>query len=874
MKYVCSRARILALIVLLTLTTTGWIAPAAAAGLELRETSIRRNFLRMEKGARIQWEVFNATSQPVSGAVLKFTLDEGLFQEIRLPELTPGARHEAGHFVDTGLRAGDYELKGVIEAAGSVSERAITIRIVERPLPHRMPVVMWGHPWGGDRTIEEAIGPLKAIGFTHALTNTGADEPGRKAFATAVWEAGKPVPEISPAILRRVDEALGLGFHLSIYASPARTIEYNWADPDRVTHRIDRDGERPGRRYSVCGLIDEVRTFCYNMGASMAEALRDYPALDSALVHTEIRDHTELCFHDHDREAFRQYAGIDIPAEVEKTKGVDYRQLDAFPADRIIADDHPILTYYRWFWKQGDGWNDLHTLTHQGLQSAGRHLWTWFDPTIRAPSVWGSGGEVDYVSHWTYTYPNPEVMGFSTDDLFAMARGSSNPDQDVMKMTNVIWYRSAVAPAPRNDRQAQWEKDVPADAPLITMPPDILALSFWSKISRPVKGIMYHGLQSLLYWPPQRDYWYTNSETKDTLRHLVKEIIEPLGPTLVQVPDADAEVAFLKSFTSEMFAGRGAYGWGGGGTNAYLVLRYAQLQPDVVYEETILEGALDDYRVLVLTYCDVLPKSVAAKVRAFQASGGIVVGDEYLAPGIIADVTMTNPKPSGKADAQKAQLLHKATELRAALNPYLRRHLRRRSDSDNPDILTRVRHYGVADYLFAYNDKRQFGDYIGHHGLVMDQGVPAQAVVKLHRAAGHVYDLLEGRRVDVTARSGWMHIAHDFGGGEGRLWMITPRRIKDVTVDAPATARRGGPFTITIAVVDDLGKAVNAIMPVRVEILDGDGDTMEFSGHYGAKDGTLEITFDIAPNDKPGEWTVRAVDLAAGTQRERLITVE
>ena len=61
----------------------------------------------------------------------------------------------------------------------------------------------------------------------------------------------------------------------------------------------------------------------------------------------------------------------------------------------------------------------------------------------------------------------------------------------------------------------------------------------------------------------------------------------------MQVPDRKSDVAFLESFASQMFARRGTYGWNGGWEgDAYLVLRYAGLQPEVVYGETIQRDGL------------------------------------------------------------------------------------------------------------------------------------------------------------------------------------------------------------------------------------------------------------------------------------------
>ena len=71
----------------------------------------------------------------------------------------------------------------------------------------------------------------------------------------------------------------------------------------------------------------------------------------------------------------------------------------------------------------------------------------------------------------------------------------------------------------------------------------------------------------------------------------------------------------------------------------------------------------------------------------------------------------------------------KAAELREKLGNRYERY----GDTSNPDAVIRFRHYDSTDYLFVVNDKRTFGDYVGHHGKVMEQGLPQTAQIQLNR---------------------------------------------------------------------------------------------------------------------------------------------
>ncbi|MFH1920634.1 MAG: hypothetical protein ABIP48_12195, partial [Planctomycetota bacterium] len=99
------------------------------------------------------------------------------------------------------------------------------------------------------------------------------------------------------------------------------------------------------------------------------------------------------------------------------------------------------------------------------------------------------------------------------------------------------------------------------------------------------------------------------------------------------------------------------------------------------------------------------------------------------------------------------------------------------------------------------------------------------------------------------------------------------QRIADVLVKTPQQAKLGGRLPLDISVVDDAQEPVRAVVPIQVEILDTNNRPAEFSGFYGAKDGRLTVTADLASNDSVGQWTWRVTELASGITREGKIAV-
>ena len=836
----------------------GGIVPYFRGGLEVSFAAGRTVFVRMEKAAAVRVAIRNDAGVPISGLAGRIRFG-GREQPVAVAELGVNGEHTVAVPVDTTLKPGAYQIdvavSGTVEGRTIRSSKQHQVIVAPRRPPNQMPVVMWG---GGD------LETLKDIGFTHHLIHL--------VDYARVWEAGAPTEAMDSGraqeLGQMLDEHLANGIGGVVYVYPGR-----WAASSKTLAgkylRIDRAGKQSGHE-NVSASFPDVLRFGYNVGASVARTFGHYPALQGSLIHSEIRDGTDVSFHPHETQAFQDVAGYPIPREVVGKGGIRYTAIPDFPSQRVIPDDNRILTFYRWFWKDGDGWNPLHTQVHNGLKSTGREdLWTFYDPAVRVPDIWGSGGGVDVISQWTYSYPDPIKIGQATDELFAMAAGAAH-DQKVMKMTQIIWYRSGTAPELPEDKStwAQWEKDIP-DARFVTISPDHLREALWSKLSRPIRGIMYHGWGSLVP-VTQGGYKFTNPETRPALTQLIRDVVRPLGPTLLQVPDRQSDVAILESFASQVFAGRGTRGWSGSWeADMHLILQWAQVQPTIVFDETVVRDGLDRFRVLVMPCCDVLTESVYQAVAAFQARGGLVVADEHITPAVTPDILVQSRRRDGPADQDKAELQRKAAALRAELDPFYERY----GEASNPDVVVRFRQYASTDYLFAINDKRTYGSYVGHHRKVMEKGVPMEATLTVQRASGSVYDLVKHERVPTQRVGDGLAFQAAFGPGAGRLFMIVERPLERLDVSAPERAQVGEPVEVKVSVLDGRGRAVAAVVPVQIDVVDPEGKAAELSGYYGAKDGAVSVRVDLAANDLPGTWSIKVRDLASGKSVARELQV-
>jgi hypothetical protein len=824
--------------------------------IRVAQASDRTCFVRMESPVMLRFVVTNLQRTPLAEASVKISLNGLAEQNTKISQLASGGTTTIDYPLDTSVRPDAYHVLCQVDVPGPEPYQSIEespIRIVQRRPPFRFPVLMWGG-YSPENALKE-MARLKECGFNHVL---GVGANGEK-----IWEAGKPTeaanPEVIASTKHMLDEALANDMTIVGHLSPAHKLNEKY-------QRVARDGKPLSpQNPSTCGLFPEVQAFCENVGASVAQTYGEYPAFQAALLHTEVRDHAEPCFHPHDLEAFRKATGLEVPENVGSRRGVSFTKLPDFPANHVIPDNDPLYVYYRWYWKSGDGWNGLNTALNRGLKSTGRKdFWTFHDPAARVASVYGSGGDVDTLSQWTYSYPDPIRIAVATDELMAMAGGAAHA-QNVMKMTQIIWYRNQTAPIPKNSNEAlpyraDWEREQP-DAPFITIAPMHLREAFWTKIARPIKGIMYHGWQSLVGNETGSHYCYTNSETRQELARLVREVVEPLGPTLLQTPGVKSDVAFLESFASEMFAGRGTYGWCGTWMgDAYHVLLYAHLQPEIVFDETIQERGLEGYRVLVMADCDVITQTMLEKIKAFQAQGGIVVGDERTTPAITPDICLKSYKRTAHNKEDKAALQAIAAKLREQLDTRYTRPV----DSTNPDVIPYLRRHRQADYVFLVNDHREYGQYVGQHGIVMENGLPSQATVAIHRPEGFVYDLVHHHEVAARHEKEQLLLDVDLGPCDGDVYLVASKAIDRVRIEVPATIERGGKAACQITVADASGQPIEAIVPLQVTIRDSEGRRAEFSGYHAAVDGKTSIPLDIAANDRIGVWQIEVQDLASG----------
>jgi hypothetical protein len=84
----------------------------------------------------------------------------------------------------------------------------------------------------------------------------------------------------------------------------------------------------------------------------------------------------------------------------------------------------------------------------------------------------------------------------------------------------------------------------------------------------------------------------------------------------------------------------------------------------------------------------------------------------------------------------------------------------------------------------------------------------------------------------------------------------------------------GEPIALKIKVLDNDGKTQPGLFPLKLTVTDPKGYESDVSEYYCATDGSIEVPFHPAINDRPGQWKVQAEDLISGLSAQTTFNLQ
>ena len=775
---------------------------------------------------------------------------------------------------ETRIRPGWHQLRATFEGTASDGNRLRFAKLIRYGIgpvydTNRLSVTMWGLP--ANLPSEK----LLELGFTHGYIYAGGPDD-----LESDYDAKRNLDIFDKALVDGL--AVSCAHRPNVIPPGEDEMRYRRYDclrrPFKAADRIEVSNPELQARHRA-------------ISARTADLFGDHPAYQGILPYSEQRDRSVPSFNT-EPDRYCQETGREIPAGVD---GRTYRLATAekrFP-DGIVPEDDEIYLYYRWFLGGGDGWPKFLSAAFDAFRARIRRpsFVSFWDPAARWAPVWGSGGSADMLNQWCYAVPEPMNAAGPCEELFAMADG--RPGQKVSIMTQLICYRSQMAPVDEPaDPMPEWAKRFPK-LKFPTIPPDVLTEATWSMIAKPVQSIMYHGWATICDLHGDSYYGFTNPESTERIGRLLNGLVAPLGPTLKRLGRRTPDVAVFESLTTCAMGGPASWGWT---APAITCLQRARLDPRVVYEQTILRDGLDGVKVLYAPQCRFLTPTLVAKIAEFQRRGGILVADSELVSALKADVTIpiqrfeAPPESDHAEDVEKMEAAKSANaKTRAATvrakaymqesGETVRKTLAARgylapADSSSPEIVVYNRCFGKTPYLFAINDRRTFGDYVGPWGRVMEKGEPNAGWVQVRDPKGEigaVYELSRGGKVAFARKDGRVRLPVKFTTNDGRLFAFLPSAIAAVDVAVGATVTRGEKLKVTMTVKGEDGRPVPALLPVDIRLTDADGRAIDGVGYAAAENGVAAVTFQTNLDDADGAYRLVCTDRSSGLQVTKTI---
>jgi len=574
--------------------------------------------------------------------------------------------------------------------------------------------------------------------------------------------------------------------------------------------------------------------------------LEPYPHVTFCLLNSEVNN--PPCFAESCMQRMRADLGFTWPEKLRiGTGGRVLFNAKEEPAphvvDGIVKDDDPY--YLTLKWRHGPGSLSPHHQAVSAVLKETINAKVIHDPAFRLPWVHTRSGGVDVVQHWSYS-PAQEANLLNIKGLLCDARGQK-PTSMILGM---VWPRATYEQDGKRETAAQ--------------SPDCLRESMWLVLSQPV--------DMLSFWAWGEKPPPGHGASFEEVRRMFCDVVQPYGPAIRKMKALPNAAATLYSTCSQLFYQYPWYfTWGYSRTFNQTLLKH-NVSLDVMYEQDVLEGALDQYEVLFLPVNVALPETVHREIVEFAGRGKLVVADKFLKasiPGVHRlDIHLGTPSYLAPVKAIVDKVSAYCPEIKRRLQPYV--------DTPTPHVFVAAKECHGARYVFVINDRRHAGnsmDYTGDPKLaekLLPDGLAQTAEITIRMPGSPViYDVLSYQTVPWRREGETLRLSLALGPSEGKMLAVYPEKIGEVRVAVAGDLRPGGRLQLEAQVLSGANESMPGTQPLQVEILDSRGRRNDYSDHYATDRGRFRIAIPIALNEPVGTWKATVRELTTGLSVSR-----
>lgn len=352
----------------------------------------------------------------------------------------------------------------------------------------------------------------------------------------------------------------------------------------------------------------------------------------------------------------------------------------------------------------------------------------------------------------------------------------------------------------------------------------------------------------------------------------VREIVRRYGDLFLNLQSND-RVALLKSFT-EGAAGR-ARAYYSRVFEAWTALVRAGYPPTLISEEEILEGKLQNFKVLFVPGQTVqFLRPLREVLEKFVRDGGKIFTDEVTTtklPGMRRLPVHFDHNWSYQIDGSTEHKQHfddvapQVPPLRSELGKIITYPL----VSLNPHIMVTPLKGGAWDYFVVVNDT--FPQITGVN--YQRDCLPVKEKLIVTQKPAVVYDLLEQREVPLRELKGRTYLEADFSLFPARIFVFAGERLGALELLVEETTRAGEALNITARVLSEEGRVLKADIPLQITVVTP--SQKAFATLYrSTRGGNFGESLTLPVNVEAGRWELRVRELVTGIVARTSFTVE
>ena len=369
-------------------------------------------------------------------------------------------------------------------------------------------------------------------------------------------------------------------------------------------------------------------------------------------------------------------------------------------------------------------------------------------------------------------------------------------------------------------------------------------------------------------------------------------MIEPYGPAILQGEPSKAKAAVLMSASAIWFRQNPKwYGYPNESILPFCILLMMNHVPfDVLLDEDIANGRLEEYDLLIIPYGDALTRTVSERISAFAKNGKTVIADTTLQSNIPGThimnmdfrfMDLVNGKALKKGNAITADEYQQRMEtLAGKLEPKLSGLSIRPFRCNSRQVLINEVTTGDIRYVFIINDKKKYGPRFGKWELIQETGVeqPAEIDIRIDGTPA-IYDALSYSPLKYKPLNDFAKLNVILPPAQGKLLAILPKPIQKIQVTSPESVHRGKTYSIRIDVLDNDGNSINGAIPLKISLTDSEGKPTEYNQYVATvlSDSIscgYALSFCPAINEPSGRWIFSATELISGKTVKHEIVVE